>query len=299
MRAIGRMDEPAMQQSLDEVTPYKTGICLAGIKNPAAEALQYLLTHVNSLQSSFEFELISIAPNEPLTAKLLSKRPVVVNDNFNQLVGEFAEIQDNYSAMEAACYKLPKQPCDYYTIVSLARLDNGYYAWGGPRTNLVALGNWKRTMAPPSLVEFALTLVIRLAALDAAPDVGDTRHLGTKGCLFDFNARLSTVRLKVLNGFVCTSCEQAIIAAGYPHVVDDLRIVLDKSWFGDDTSPLTPAGICRKLGYPLFLTKGIKPTLMEGISAKLQNDLVAEVVKIIGAILIAYLLIRLGLKVIS
>jgi hypothetical protein len=41
-------------------------------------------------------------------------------------------------------------------------------------------------MAPPSIFEFILMLLLRQAASFRAPALSKSTHLGTKGCLFDF-----------------------------------------------------------------------------------------------------------------
>jgi hypothetical protein len=77
-------------------------------------------------------------------------------------------------------------------------------------------------MAPPSLVEFIITLVLSASA-DTLPGTEDLTHLGTKGCLFDFNENLSNARFMALQGFICESCRLKLNQAGYPQLADETR----------------------------------------------------------------------------
>ncbi len=65
-------------------------------------------------------------------------------------------------------------------------------------------------MGPPSIIEFFLTLLTECAIGMASKKTGLEVHHATKGCVFDFTARLDDARLSVLNGFVCSSCRDAL-----------------------------------------------------------------------------------------
>ena len=67
-------------------------------------------------------------------------------------------------------------------------------------------------------------------------------------------------------------------------------------WLGEPSDPHCPAGIVAKLGYNLFLTKGIEPTLWENLRSILRDEATKEAIKLIFAILLAAILLRLGLK---
>lgn len=273
-----------------------TKVCLVGLDGPSSQALSYLITHVNELQRSLEFELVDVDENDALVRRLSTQQVIPADEEFETLIEGFAERQDAHSRSSEEAYGLPKSSATEYAIVSLARLSNNYYAWGAGRTSLLTLGGWDKSFAPPSLVEYALTLVIRFAAIDAFQGKRDTRHLGSKGCLFDFNPNLETVRFKVLNSFICGDCDAALAQVGGRQVADDLRLLLGKTWLGKADDPLAPAGICRKLGYDLFLTRGIRPGFFQGMILKLQDELPTEGLKFVFAILLGAALTFLGFK---
>src|SRR5207249_2687268 len=119
-------------------------------------------------------------------------------------------------------------------------------------------GYWDRHMAPPSLPEAFVKLILRQAVALVSRPFEDNIHLGTKGCLFDFTVLLSEARFKILQGFICSDCRAALSADGQSHLADELMPVLDSTrWLGRSDDPLTPAGVVAKLGYDLFVTRGI------------------------------------------
>ncbi len=67
-------------------------------------------------------------------------------------------------------------------------------------------------------------------------------------------------------------------------------------WLGKLDDPYSPASIVSKLGYNLFITQGIKPTLRETIRASLRDEGTKEFVKLIFAVILSALLLWLGLK---
>jgi hypothetical protein len=175
--------------------------------------------------------------------------------------------------------------------------DSLRYSVSAPGIRILALGDWERFMAPPSLLEFFITLTMRHAVALVSPSLSGDIHLGTKGCLFDFTPILGQARLKTLQGFVCNYCRKALSTDGHDQLAEELIKVLDThSWLGKSEEPTTPAGIVAKLGYDLFLTRGVTPTLWEKVQASLREEGVKEFVKIVGGIILAALVIWLGLK---
>jgi hypothetical protein len=150
-------------------------------------------------------------------------------------------------------------------------------------------------MAPPSLVEFILTFLARESVAAVSPRLKASVHLGTKGCLCDFTESIAEAREKVLNGFVCSYCRQAMIEDGLPELPGELRHVLDRSWLGTPLNPASPAGIAFNLGYDLFVTKGLKATHWESLRSTLRQEGIKQIGAVATAIVVAALLLVLGL----
>ena len=122
-------------------------------------------------------------------------------------------------------------------------------------------------------------------------------HFGTKGCLFDFTQYLDEARYKVLHGLICAPCRQMLDSKGAIEVAAGLTDVLDTGWLGKAEESESPAAIAAKMGYPLFVTRGLKPTVMEQIRATLVDEGVKEITKYIIAFMVAAALFWLGAQV--
>jgi hypothetical protein len=151
-------------------------------------------------------------------------------------------------------------------------------------------------MAPPSILEFIIVMLMRQAASFVTPSLSKSVHLGTKGCLFDFTADLGETRYKALQSFICSDCHARMRDAGAVNLAGDLERMLDLKWLGEPSDPHCLAGIVAKLGYNLFLTKGVEPTRWESFVSILRDEGTKVFVKIVFAILLASILLRLGLK---
>jgi len=293
-----------MRDASDVSTPQKVkriGIILADVGKVNEPVLKFLVLHMNTLQKTFEFEFLS-ANLQDSFIKMLSPYASVDREKMRQEVNSFLgrflhEVQAEIREYNIRDTSIPK---DRFILITLSRFVGNYYNLRERNLSILALGNWKRSMAPPSIVEFILTFVLREAITSVSPTLRDSVHLGTKGCLCDFSAFLDDTKLKVLNGFVCSYCRAALQTEGFATLADELVHVLGKSWLGTSTDPSTPAGIAANLGYDLFITKGLKASRWEIMLTLLQQEGVKQFISIVGAvlqfILIALLILWLGLK---
>ena len=161
---------------------------------------------------------------------------------------------------------------------------------------ILALGDWKRHMAPPSLVEFILTLIIRESIALVCPALDNCVHIGTRGCLCDFTPTLDEVKFKVLNGFLCHFCCAVLASEGFTELPKELSLVLKKDWLGKANEPEKPAGVAANLGYDLFTTKGPQPTAWEIAKKTLQEEWLKQGLALLAVIVGAALLLWFRLK---
>jgi hypothetical protein len=277
-------------------TPARVGVILADLDKLNVTALKYLVVHLNTLQNSVEFEFLAVSSDDPLLA-LLSAGMLVDREKCESMLSPFHERIVCQFKQEQVEYDLADRSLpNNFAVISLAKFSDGHYGLKSGPMQVQALGNWERSMAPPSILEFIIVLLMRQAASFVVPSLGRSFHLGTKGCLFDFTADLGEARYKALQSFVCSVCRQQMKESGHPDLADDLVHVLDLNWLGVPTDPHCLAGIVAKLGYNLFLTKGIEPTLWENLRSILRDEATKEFVKLLFAVLLAALLFRLGLK---
>ncbi len=276
-------------------TPARIGVVLADLGRLRVAALEYLILHLNTLQPHVEFELLD-ATNDPLVARLKPNARIEWSSCEQDMVGLVLRLRKARDEINAQ-YDLSETWPPHIVIVSLAKLSNQYYLANIGAVTGIFLGDWQRYMAPPSLLEFILTLLIRDALFVISPrNEGGQSHIGTKGCVGDFNDRLVNVRYKALQAFLCSYCRDIARRNGVEHEALDLVAVLKKDWLGSSSDPHSPAGIVHKLGYDLFCTKGAAPTIWEQTKSSLREEWVKTLLGFAAAVLVAILLFRLGIK---
>lgn len=276
------------------------GILLAGVQGLNVTALKYLLLQMNTLQRTFEYELLPIDPQDQFLQQFASHTPLT--DIEIQM--KFDEFMDNYTRylkQEIQGYDIRDTTLpQHFILITLARFDDKFYSKSIGNLSILALGYWERWMAPPSIIESIITLILMQSIAIVCPALNGSAHLGTKGCVCDFTAYLSEARFKVLNGFICQYCRTQLETQGLPGLAEELTPLLTRDWLGTSDQPKAPADIMAKLGYNLFFTKGLKPTFWENVQDFFRQDFfkgfLNMLIAILQAILIAYLLIRFGLN---
>jgi len=199
------------------------GIILADMGKVNVQVLKFLVLHMNTLQQTFEIEFLPTHPQDPLL-KILSQYVSVDREEVRQAVRPFLDRYRHKTQVEIDKYKIRDTsfPMGRLILITLSCFTKNYYNLREHGLSILALGNWKSWMAPPSIVEFILTLVLREAIISVSPTLQGSVHLGTKGCLCDFSASLDDTKLKVLNGFVCSYCRAALQTDGFAILADEL-----------------------------------------------------------------------------
>ena len=276
--------------------PIRIGVVLADMGSVRIAALKYLVLHLNALQRHVTFEFVPAAAEDP-TLNHLRVGCHWTLEHWREANEQLrARLIDTFNARTLQ-YGLQEPAPEHFVVVSLASMEDGYYFMHQNTISLIALGDWRRAMAPPSLVEFILTLLIVEALETASPKLNVAPfHLGTKGCIRDFDEDVSDVRYKALNAFVCDHCRGLLRSEGKEHLADDFLALLDKKWLGTLSDAYSPARIAANLGYNLFITKGVAPTLGEILRIKLGEESAKQVIQAVFSIALAAALVLLGLK---
>ena len=276
-------------------TPVRIGVIIAPLGAGGDPlVLKYLLLHQNSLQQSFEFQLLPFFRHSIIQQLSAGQSP-----NRKEIVAAMPAFLEEYRenlAQFALGYGHPTESNLPIVILSTAKFTDNYYLTGGNGWGIVALGNWRRIMAPPSIVEFFLSLVMELAINFACGAAYPRRHITTRGCCFDFTAELGDARFSVLSGFLCEQCLKTIRTAHSKQVAEDAQVLLRKEWLGTVAEPSSVSVTAKKLGYDLFHTKGVTPTWWERTRAILEEEVVRTILKIIAAVVVVGLLIYFGFK---
>jgi len=161
--------------------------------------------------------------------------------------------------------------------------------------SVLALGNWKGSIAPPSLAEFIFTLIVRESIAFVSPSLSGSVHFGTKGCLCDFTEYLEDARYKVLHGHVCQYCRDSLIRDGQPELAFKLSTVLNKVWLGRRSDSLSAAGILANLRSDIFVTRGFKPGFWVRLGETFKAEGTKQAIDILGKVALGLILLFLGL----
>jgi hypothetical protein len=279
----------------EHLEPFRVAIVTAGDELQSS-ALRLFILAMNRRQRHFEFEFVPCDVSDSLLSALdvsveLDREEIrkIARDFPARFSRELLSLMTDYSIKDM---RLP----DYFIVVSMARFEDGYYNLRTNEISVIALGNWKSSMSPPSIIEFIQTLILREALAGICPALQGSQHFGTKACICDFNRDLADVRLKVITGFVCGHCRHVLDAAGHKTVADEVELMLSKDWIGDLSSSASLASTIEKFGVNLFIATGLKPTWKERILSTVREDGFKELIKSLYAILLAGLLFYLGWK---
>jgi hypothetical protein len=253
---------------------------------------------MNCLQQAFQYEFLD-CDSEDEWFRLLCSRHKIERKVVKSKVPDFLKRLDLHLRNEVAASETQEMPPTYFILLSMAKFKDDYYTTREGNLSILALGNWETTMAPPSILEFFLTLIVRESIAAVSPSLRGSMHLGTKSCVMDFTPYLEDVRLKVLNGFICDFCRERLNNDNLPGLADETIPLLKREWLGRSAHPNSPAALTSKLGFNLFTTKGLEPTFWESVFRAFQKDGVKELIKVIAAIILLLLVSILGLEVVK
>lgn len=276
--------------------PIKIGIILTELGGLNVKALKYLVLFQNTLQQSFEFEFLPEQDDSSFLKQLDSTEPID-REAIEQRIDDFLSNYKDWLKKNARDYELTYEPPDVFVILSTAKFKDYYFSTGGDDWLISALGHWEEHMSPPSIVEFFMAILVGVAVDKACGDIVPPGHQAIKGCVSDFAASIGDARFGVLTGFLCESCCNTIRKSRSEKQVEDAKLLLRKEWLGDSTHPTVVATTAKKLGYNLFHTKGVKPTFWERMSVTIQEKAIENLLRLIGAVVLAGILLWLGFRV--
>jgi len=295
------MNSPGMrehEQIAARETPKRIGILLGDLGKLNLRALKYLVLNMNSLQSAFQYEFLDCDPDDELILTLCGRQKVN-RKAVKRGIPAFIKRQNKYFQNVVAESETQEPSPSYFILLSLAKFADGYYTTRVGDLSILALGNWKKSMAPPSILEFFLTLIVRESIAAVSPSLAGSIHLGTKSCAMDFTPYLQDVRLKVLHGFICDFCRKRLLNDNLPRLADEILPLLKRDWLGRSIDPHSPAALTSKLGFNLFTTKGLEPGFWESVFQVFQKDGVKELIRVMGAIILLILVSILGLEAVK
>lgn len=278
--------------------PKRIGILLADLGRLNTKALKYLVLHMNSQQRVFQYEFLDCDHKDDFIKKL-RRRKKANREAIKQEIPDFIDRHIDYVRQNVAGSSTQESPPNYFVLITLAKFNDHYYTTRRNDLSILALGNWKKWMAPPSILEFFLTLIVRESIAAISPSLHGSIHLGTKSCAMDFTWHLADARLKVLHGFICDLCRERLGNDGFPTLAQEMLPLLKRDWLGRSTDPNSAAAVTSKLGFNLFTTRGFEPSFLETVLKAFQKEGVTEFIKVIVGIIFFILLSILGYKAVK
>jgi hypothetical protein len=251
---------------------------------------------MNKEQDQFQFEFYDSHPGDPLMTMLASRRELVDRDRVRAMLPEFVQDLRQGLTKLTNAFELSETVPDRYVVISQCRFSDNYYTTRNGPCSVLGLGNWRRHMAPPSLLEFVQVLLVREAVALMCPSLSGSVHLGNKGCLMDFSADLSEARQKILAGYVCHFCTSLMLDDGQPQLSSVVSHVISRRWLGSPEDPRSPAGVAANLGSNLFIVKGLRATVRERFITTLREEATRQIAVVIGLIIAAAIVVLLGIK---
>jgi hypothetical protein len=133
------------------------GVVFGSMERETRDILSYLITYQNTLQRSFEFRLVSCPADHPLL-NLLRQRPGPTHFEAVAQIDDFVLRVNASCAEEANSYGLQAEQIDKIVLLTNTRFRDNYYYVGCPTWAIIALGGWQNELAPPSIVEYYLSI---------------------------------------------------------------------------------------------------------------------------------------------
>lgn len=286
-----------MEKSNRNKQVYRIGILLESLEGKAnLDALRFFILQLNTLQTNIVFEIFPLVSKSEFIDELKSTKSL---DRLYVINESIKFIQEYHSSLKKFIvdYEIEEGLPPYWIILTLNKFKDNYYTARTDKTSIIALGDWKRSMAPPSIAEFFVVLIIRETLAIIVPSLRKSIHLGTKGCLCDFTYNLNEVRYKVLEGYICDFCRQRILEECTKEFLDEITFISNiRKWVGTIEDFHSPARIMSSMGYNLFLTKGLKQNFWESLLTNVQQEGIKQIISIVGQVLLVILLLWLGLS---
>jgi hypothetical protein len=136
----------------------RIGVIIRSFEAKALVALKYLVLAQNLQQESFEFEILPEPAEDAFLDRLDSKVPQKRQELESEAKGFIARYK-LWLTSDAVAYGLQCDMPHQVVFVTALKFSDRYYLTGEANWAILALGYWERSMAPPSVVEFALTLL--------------------------------------------------------------------------------------------------------------------------------------------
>ena len=257
-------------------------IIFGSAPNFRVDPFKYFILSVNKVQNLFEFRF----PNRgfdvkhgPLSTKCLFKA-------MKDRIDEVSLTQDCVTA-------------DYVIgIISTPIIDNIF--WEVDSNNaIITTDVWERYFSPPSVFEYILHSIIG-AILEMQSGGKIKSHRDTRGCIRDVTIMKRDDRLDIALGYLCDEHRGQITSIFGNDYTTSIECIIDLKWLGGQEKYGTVAhNLKHYFSYNILKDSGFRRTWWERAKESVHAipmELVKNIIQMVIAILLAFILVQLGLK---
>jgi hypothetical protein len=172
-------------------------------------------------------------------------------------------------------------------VITETPVSGAYIAHTVDNLAVVTVDNWQKYLAPPSVLEFLLLNVERLAVRAAVkPDM--PTHYPTRACIGDFTPYVSDFKASILAGHLCIDCRTLLASVLSAQEMEDLDILISHKWLGKlEDSGSVASNLKRVYEYDLSRTRGLRPSRIERVTDMLWSS---DVFKTLCKLLVLFLI---------
>jgi hypothetical protein len=180
-------------------------------------------------------------------------------------------------------------------IITETPITNGYFSLSEQGIGLISTANWSKYFKPVSALDYILSAVQRLSVRLVYSDLLPS-HYATKGCFWDYSQHQPDARIAILNGFICSECEQRMKGVMDDDEVDSLRVLVSNKWLGNQSDQYSPSGMLAKIyGYDLSRATGLRA----GRLSKVADAFLSELGKMLGLVIKTAVLVLVTLFIVK
>lgn len=273
-----------------EESTHRIGIITSLLGKKETDALRFAILHLNTLQDVVEFQVFY---DDPIQREFLGSLNLSHSIDrcqfklsFKKFFIDFEQqlINNRFSKGFFECHR-------YLAIMDISFTDNYYLTTTGSKCNVLAIKNWSRHMAPPSLLEYIVHQALRHAILAVAGRMPS--HFSSSGCIFDFSHSLRNTKNAALIGHLCNSCRGRLDDTKVQSI-EKLISLMGGKWLGDPNDPRSAHSTLIRLDFEPFQTSGLKESNWEKIMHSFSTNFFGEAARIFVLVLIFSFAILLG-----
>ncbi len=240
---------------------YRVAIKIDDVNNVDHSALKYVILYMNTIQTEFEF-------------LFLDKNPIL-NDEHQIEINANIEITDR-------------------------SLEGNLFFWQKDGEAKITTIGWDQKYSPPSVFEYLIHCIICSVIFMIGNDKIKS-HNETLGCQLDFTRIKSDDRVDIALGHFCSLHRKQISEVVDRGKFEALEKLASLEWLGVKTPGEGASyGMHHYFGIDLHRDSGLKLHFLQRVLKRMEDlpfEMMKEIIKLVVAIVLAWALINLGLKV--